>query len=122
MTVTQFKCGRCGELRTAEQYPPSQQHNGGYCRPCKQAYQKAHPRKRYKSDRKYSDKCYRCGEPRKDDDRAHIGYCRPCYRAYNRERYAANGKRVSVNCVMCGKKRAEEDGKHSSYCRKCLYI
>ncbi len=119
--MEEFRCGRCGEQREAEQYPPSQRHNGGYCRPCKQAYEKAHPRKRYKPGRNYSEKCYRCGTPRAEDDRAHIGYCGDCFRAYNRERYRLNGSKRSTHCTVCGMERVDE-GKHPCYCPRCLYI
>lgn len=118
----QFRCGRCSEQRNAEQYPPSQRHNGGYCRPCKQAYEKAHPRKRYKPGRKFSEKCYKCGEPRTEGDRAHAGYCGPCFRAYSRERYRENGPRRTVRCSMCQALRADDNGPHQAYCPRCAYI
>lgn len=121
METQTFKCGQCGEPRDAEQYPPSQRKNGGYCRPCKRAYQKAHPRKRYKPGRKYSEKCYRCQEPRVEGDRLHVGYCADCMRSYNRERYQVNGPRRMPHCAMCGIVRTDT-GKHASYCPRCLYI
>lgn len=121
MDPNQFTCGRCGELHAAEQYPPSQRHNGGYCRPCKQAYEKAHPRKRYKPGRKFSETCYKCGMSRAAGDHAHIGYCGDCFRAYNRERYRVNGPKISTHCTICGIPRTD-GGKHSSYCPRCLYI
>lgn len=120
--MEQFTCGRCEQSRDAEQYPPSQRHNGGYCRPCKREYEKAHPRKRYTPDRTFSKTCYRCKADRRDGDVLHVGYCAECWRAYGREQYQKRGRRVTKNCSRCGVLRAPEDGRHSAYCRRCLYI
>jgi hypothetical protein len=116
-----IRCGKCGEDREPEQYPPSQRHNGGYCRPCKRAYEKAHPRKRYRPDRPYSDHCYKCGSKRDSDDRVHISYCGDCARAYSRGRYAEQGMRITPICSMCGIERDPEDQTHQAYCPSCLY-
>lgn len=119
--MDQFRCGKCGQLRDAEQYPPSQQHNGGYCRQCKREYEKAHPRKRYDPDNRYFSKtCYRCGKERQPDDRLHTSYCADCSRAYNREQYATKGRRATKACSMCGEER--KDKVHAAYCPRCFYI
>jgi hypothetical protein len=115
-----IRCGKCKRELDPEQYPPSQRHNGGYCRDCKRSYEKAHPRKRYKPDRPYSDHCYQCGAKRDPDDRLHVGYCGVCFRAYNRKRYAEDGRRITANCSMCGIERVPEDRVHQAYCPDCF--
>lgn len=137
-----IRCGKCKQERDPGQYPPSQRHNGGYCRECKRAYERSKKRpplakcarcggertgshraycspcwKQYREERRLKP-CARCGGER-IGHQVHDAYCNDCARAYHRERYAENGRRITPICSMCGIERDEQV--HQAYCPNCLY-
>ena len=139
-----IRCGKCKRELDPEQYPPSQRHNGGYCRECKRAYERSKKRpplancarcgkvrtgshraycvecmQQYRQERQ-TRPCARCGAERDpSESQVSDAYCNECARAYHRSRHAENGRRITPICSMCGIER--DDQVHQAYCPNCLY-